>query len=295
MGRRDVRDHGVGATAGDAVDLQRGLGPEPGQGREAGLADQLRHAQVGPVGVLVEGDRRDLGELASAERRGCRRRSRRPRSGSSGSWNEARSSTSAWTGLATVPPYRPECRSRSAPVTSMSSAEQALGGDRERRLVGPPHRAVGRDHQVGGERLRVGPDVRRQVRAADLLLTLEEEPHVERQRALLGQELPAGLDREVRRPLVVGGTAAAHPVLAGRRVGVAGQLERRGHPLRQVAGGLHVVVAVDQDGRRPGPVEPGADHGRVAAGLDDLGVGEVDLAPRSTPRPAASSRGRRRG
>ena len=63
-------------------------------------------------------------------------------------------------------------------------ADQALGGDRQRRLGRPPHRAVGGDDQVGGELVGVRAHVGRQVRAADLLLALEQELDVQRQRAV---------------------------------------------------------------------------------------------------------------
>src|SRR5690242_11201842 len=91
-----------------------------------------------------------------------------------------------------------------------------------------------------------------QVRAADLLLALEKELHVERQAALLGEERLHGLEHDVDRALVVRDA----PATGG--AAVHGQLERRGVPLGLIAGRLHVVVPVDEDGRRAGSAEPRA-------------------------------------
>src|SRR5258708_31098745 len=91
---------------------------------------------------------------------------------------------------------------------------------------------------------------RRQVRAADLLLALEQELDVERQAALLPGECLGGLQDDVDGSLVVGRAPPAHDIA------VDGQLERRAVPVGEVAGPLDVVVAVYEDRRRPGGTNP---------------------------------------
>jgi hypothetical protein len=141
--------------------------------------------------------------------------------------------------------------------------DQALGRDRHRWLAGPPHRPVRGYHEVGGQIPRVIADARRQVRAADLLLALEQELHIQRKRALLGEKGQRGAEDDVHRPLVVGRAAPADDVAD------AGELERRRVPFGQVTGRLHVVMPVDEYGRRPGGSEPLAGDDGVAAGRQD--------------------------
>src|SRR5205085_10755162 len=74
--------------------------------------------------------------------------------------------------------------------------------------------------------------------------------------------------------LVVGGAAGVEPAVDGPR------LERVGVPAVLAGGGLDVVVAVDEHGRRAGiaggPL--GEDGGQaVALGLPDLGGGEAGV------------------
>ncbi len=111
----------------------------------------------------------------------------------------------------------------------------------------------------------------REVRAADFLLALEEELHVERKTALLGQESLSGFENDVDRPFVICRPAPAHDVT------VHGQLERGRDPLGQVTRGLHVVVPVDENGRRPGGAEPLALDDGMAIGLHHAAVCEPQL------------------
>ena len=92
-----------------------------------------------------------------------------------------------------------------------------------------------------------------EVRAADLLLALDQEADVERQPALLRKESFGHLQRHEHGPLVVGRAAGVDATVADAR------LERGSRPLGLVAGRLHVVVAVDEDRRRAGDAEPFAD------------------------------------
>ena len=89
-----------------------------------------------------------------------------------------------------------------------------------------------------------------EVDAADLLLALDEELDVERQAAVL---LQMGLDRldvHEHLALVVGGAARVDLAVAD------GRLERRAGPEVHGIDRLHVVVAVEQDRRLAGRVEP---------------------------------------
>ena len=152
-------------------------------------------------------------------------------------------------------------------------SQQPLRGHRERRFRRTPHPAVRGDHQIGREFVGVPGHVRSQMRATDLLLALEQERDVQRQRAVLGDELPHDLGGDVDRALVVGGAAAANPILAV--VGVPCQLERRALPFVEAAGGLHVVMAVHQHRRPAWRALPVGHHRGVAAGLHDRRIGEV--------------------
>jgi hypothetical protein len=109
------------------------------------------------------------------------------------------------------------------------------------------------------------------VRAADLLLTLEKELDIQRQRALLLEEGLSNLEDDEHRALVIADTPATD------HVPVDGELERRGPPLGEVTGRLHVVVSVDQDRRRSGGLQPvGPDHGMTGRRHDSAG-GERQL------------------
>ena len=267
---RNVRDDGVLAAGGDAVDLKRRALPEPLERGEAGLADHLVETKTGAVGLLVEGDPADL--------RASRLRQFGDPVVEAIDGDPAVGAVQAREDVDERVQRVGDGAAEAAGVqvfigTLDDDVEggQPLGGDRQRRLARTPHRTVGRDDQVGGELLGVRAEVGRQVRAPDLLLALEEELHVQRQSALLLEEGLRDLEHEVDGPLVVAAAAAAHDVA------VDGELERWGRPLGEVSGGLHVVVAIDQDRRGLGPTEPvGAHHG-VALGGHHVPVGERQL------------------
>ena len=125
-----------------------------------------------------------------------------------------------------------------------------------------------RDHgHVGGQPSGVLPDKGGQVRAADLLLALDDALEVDRRGA--GRPLK-GLDRldvDVGLALVVRG-APGEQVIAGHR-----RLKGRRLPLLQRVGWLDIIVAVDQDRRRlrAGRQPLGHDH-RMSRGGDHLGL-----------------------
>ena len=284
----DVRDHGVAAACLEPVYLQGRALPEPLQGGVPVLAVRLRDAEIGREPVVVERHRVKLGPAVRAWR--------------------SHAVVEAGDGDRSVRGVQPgqDRRQRvhgvgdgaavAAGVQVVAGAldgdgerGQALGGDRERRLVRPPLRPVSRDHQVAGELGCVLAHVRGQVRAADLLLAFDEELHVEREPAALRDRGPEHRHDQEDRSLVVGDAATAGDVA------VDGQLERRGQPLGVVAGRLHVVVAVDENGGGAGGAEPFAADDRVAVGRLDPAGRRSRVGRRSSRPPVAWCRGRRCG
>lgn len=269
--RGPVRDDRVAAPAGDAVDLQCRSRPEPLQRGESWLSEQCRQPQFGAVVVLVEGHRCDLGLLDLAQR--------------GDPVVEAGHGDAAVTAVQTGEDLDQGVH-RIGDGTSVPSGVQVTVGPgdldvqrqqpfrshRQGRLARPPHRSVGGDDEIGREIRSVGTNVVGQVRAADLLLALEQESDVERESVLLRDELPQDLESDVNGSLVVGDAAPAEAAISHR------QLERRGDPLLQVARRLDVVVTVDQHRRRSRRAHPLPGHRRVTARLDDPGVGKVEFA-----------------
>ena len=135
--------------------------------------------------------------------------------------------------------------------------------DREARLPAPDHRAV-EDQRDGGRPLVLVDPVDDRA-AADLLLAVEREADVDRQRALVG-ELPRRLDEHEHVPLVVGDPAGVELAVA------PGQLERRRLPELERVGRLHVEVRVRQR-------IVCAESGLVDAGISPMTSG---LAPHGT-------------
>ena len=169
---------------------------------------------------------------------------------------------SAWFGFCTAPPWRPECRSDAGPVTSMSSAEQALGRDRHRRLARPPHRAVGRHDEVGAQLVRVRAQERRQRRAADLLLALDQELDGERRRPREsrgpspGPRTPGPCRRSRR------GRRCARRAPAAR---TAASSTRRGRPAAARRSGRRRGSSARPAGRPARPARPGGPRPRPRA------------------------------
>ena len=71
--------------------------------------------------------------------------------------------------------------------------------------------------------------------------------------------------------LVVGAAAPVESAVA------FGRLERRRRPLRRIALGLHIVVGIQQHGRRTGRRGMSRDHGWRTALADDLYVTKTSL------------------
>ena len=139
-----------------------------------------------------------------------------------------------------------------------------------RRNLAREHRRV-RDHDdIGREQRLVLPDELVEVQASDLFFSFEKHLDVQRKAAGL---LHVGLDRlEVHEDLslVVGGAARVDLVLAH------GRFERRRIPEIDRVHGLDVVVAVEQDRRRPGRVQPIAIDDRIAGRVEQPHMLEAD-------------------
>ena len=141
----------------------------------------------------------------------------------------------------------------------------------QRRHVDGGVRRVRDDDDVAGQRVAVLLQQRGEGGGARLLLALDE------QRDADGRPAPVGAQhREVGHDagLVVGRAAAVEAPVA------LGGLERRGGPQVVAAGGLHVVVGVEQHGRGAGRRGPVRDHRRGAA----LGGDDPDVAAARVPR-----------
>ena len=124
---------------------------------------------------------------------------------------------------------------------AVHQAAQAGGEGRDADL---PVAGVGHDDHVGAQQFAVGFQERAERRGAGFLLALEEEGHAQAQ--IVAEHAGHGRvggDVGQDAGLVVGGAAAVEPAVAfdgGERLGL---------PQRQVAGGLDIVVGVQQDGR----------------------------------------------
>ena len=133
--------------------------------------------------------------------------------------------------------------------------------DNQPRLILRPLGSVGTEDEVAGETLAVGGDEGRQLRASDLLLALEDELHVERQRARCPQERLDAEDAQEEVRLHVGGATAVEAAVANLRIerGRAPQVER--------IDGLNVEVTVDQHGGSARSMQPvSVDHGMPTRG-----------------------------
>ncbi|PQM47701.1 hypothetical protein C1Y40_02088 [Mycobacterium talmoniae] len=139
---------------------------------------------------------------------------------------------------------------------------------RQRRHVDAPVVRVGDDDHVGGQLVAVGGQQRTQRRRPGLLLPLHEHRHPHRRPAPVRPER-----RQMRcdTGLVVGAAALVEPAVA------FGRLERRRGPLAGIALGLHIVVGVQQHGRRPGRGGIAGDHRRGAALGDDPNLRKAGL------------------
>ena len=119
---------------------------------------------------------------------------------------------STWIALSAAPPYIPECRSRSPVRTLTSTPTRPRVASSIVGHVAPQHSAV-EDHAGVGAALVLRDPVGDRV-AADLLLAVERDAEVDRQRARLDEPL-RGLEHEPELALVVGDAARRTPTRRG--------------------------------------------------------------------------------
>ena len=182
---RVARQHCLAAgsliAAVEAVHLDRRPVPLPRERAVARLADRRRCADVGEIARLVE--RQPLERLEQ------RRLDRFDivveavdRDASAGSWSDATSAAAACSGLATPPPWRPECRSLRGPRTVNASAARpraltVMLGTSARHM--PPSADSTTSQASASRRSRTSAG---RLGAADLFLRLEQEPQIDRRR-----------------------------------------------------------------------------------------------------------------
>ena len=150
------------------------------------------------------------------------------------------------------------------------------------------HRRVRDHHDVGGEFVLVGLDEVVEIGGPDFFLALEDDADVHRQAAVLLQMRLDGLEVHEDLALVVGGAARVDLAVADRR------LEGRRLPQVDRIDGLDVVVAVEEDRRRPLRCHPVAIDDRVARRLDQPDVLHADAA-QFIRRPFGAAGARRPG
>ena len=186
LGVRLARDHGLLSrtlvAAPQAVDFERGPRPLPLERRVPGLAERRRRPDLRQVGRLVVGQRGDRRALAGRQLADL---VVEPGDGHAAVGLVQRGDQPGHRvqriGHAAAMPARVQVLGRRR--QRQLEAAQPAAGHGERRLVDAPHRAVGRDDDVGGEQVRVLAHERVEMPAADLLLALEQELDVDRQAA----------------------------------------------------------------------------------------------------------------
>ena len=141
----------------------------------------------------------------------------------------------------------------------VDEAAQAVA---DRRDAAIEHRRIGDDDDVRRQFVLVRLDEVVEIRGADFFLPLEDDAHVDGQPAVLLEVRFDGLEVHEDLALVVGGPARVDLAVAH------GRLERRGVPELQRIDRLHVVVAVEEDGRRAFGAEPVAVDDGIAGRLD---------------------------
>ena len=171
--------------------------------------------------------------------------------------------------------------------------DDAAHGDVQRRPLLVHHGAVEDDRAVGAALVLV--HVAQDARATDFLLALQQHAYVHRQVAGAG-EGAGDVQQRQEVALVVARTARVEPPVAHDGI------EGVGGPEAARLGRLHVVVPVDQHGRRIGParaqlaraerVAVARQHLAAAAGRDDALAGPFGSSPEI--RGVAAARGDRR-
>lgn len=151
------------------------------------------------------------------------------------------------------------------------AVDQTPQRHRQRRGVGAPVVRVGDDDHVGGQRVAVGRKQSGERGRTGFLFALDEHRHADGRPAAM---CPKGRQMRCDTGLVVGAAAAVEPPVT------FGGLERRRRPLAAVALGLHVVMGIQQHGRRAG---------RRGMARDDRGR-SPSLTICTSPKPACDNR-----
>ena len=147
-------------------------------------------------------------------------------------------------------------------------AAQAVGeGAGARR----DHASVGNGHDIAFQLVRVLLEEGFQIRAADLFFTFDEKDDVHRQIGVRGDGFAQTLQMSHELAFVVRRAAAVNAAIADRGI------ESGRFPLVERLGGLHVVVAVNQNGAATGLMLVFGQHDRMARRFAQLG-GESDAA-----------------
>jgi len=154
----------------------------------------------------------------------------------------------------------------------LADAAEVIG---ERGVADVVVAGVGEHDEVRGHLRPVLLEEAAQVPRADLLLALDDELHVERERLGRPQVRADGGHVGHDPALVVGGAPAIETAAA------LGGLEGGREPLLRAAGGHHVVMAVEEHGGRARPVQPVPVHvGMHAGDLQHLDVLHARVAER---------------
>ena len=149
---------------------------------------------------------------------------------------------------------------------------QAAQADRDRRDVALEESRVADDPDVGGEPVAVRDEPALERRGTRLLVALEDELDVDRERPAGGEERLRGAEVHVDLTLVIRRAAGEHPAVDH------GRLEGRRLPQIERIDRLDVVVAVDQGGRRVGRAQPVAVHDGMTRRVRHLDVVDADPA-----------------
>ena len=146
---------------------------------------------------------------------------------------------------------------------------EAAQSDADGGQFGREHFGIADHGGIGGKARRLALDVGLDVFAACLFLAFEQELHVDGELAGGLEQRLHGFDLDVDLPLIVAGAAGVDVVAADFGF-KGGRL-----PLIERVGRLHVIVAVEKDGRLAGRAEPfGIDQG-VAIAFNQAGGGHA--------------------
>ena len=254
-----------------AVDFERRPRPRALERRVAGLAEQLRNAEVLLVLLLVERQRRPRLPLLLLQRQHI--------------VVEARNLDAPAAVLHLREHLRQHERRIGHRAAEGSRVQVGVAASQvdlkvheppepvaHRRHAAREHPRIGNDDDVGFQVVLVGADEVVEMLAADFLFALDHELHVHGQAAVLFHVRFDRLEVHEHLALVVGRAARVDLAVADRR------LEGRRLPQVERIDRLHVVVPVKQNRRRLRRAEPVAVDDRIARRLDEADVLQADAA-----------------